>query len=208
MNKDAAMAIGLLLFLLLFIVGPIMLGICTRKIYDRSGIFWGLLAFGINVGILVFFETHRATYLVNDTAVEVGTVMSLSAILTLAVLEILRKGPRAPAEDNFPINLRRGLFRIWITIFGPWMVFCALTFRDCAQYRCPEYGPGDYIRILTYWDVATWFIGMPGLVFIAGLAACWVIDGFRRSPRENGAQSLTPEPKPAIGEADESLAGD
>jgi hypothetical protein len=199
-------AVGLLFLVLLFLVEPISIGVCARKIYNHSGFFWGVLSFRMNIGALVFFEGHRASHLVGDTAAEVGTIMSLSAILTLAALEVLRKGPRGPAEDNSPINLRRGLFRIWITMFGPWTVFCALTFRDCARYRCPEYGPEDYIRILTYWDVATWFIGIPVLVFIAGLAACWAIDGSRRSPRENGGQSLSPEPKPAIGEADESLA--
>jgi hypothetical protein len=179
MNRNDA--IGLSLYFLLFIVEPILLGICVRKIYDRSGTFWGLLSFGINISILVFFESHRATYMGVDTYAEVGTIMSFSAILIPAVLEVLRKGPHARAEDGFPINLRRGLFRIWITMFGPWTIFCALAFRDCARYQCPEYGPGDYIRILNYWDVATWFVGIPALAIIAGLAACWAIDGFRRS---------------------------
>jgi hypothetical protein len=173
-------AVVLFLFLL-FIVEPILLGMFTRKIYNRSGIFWGLLSFGVNVGILIFFESHRVAHLVGDAAAEVGTVMSLSAIVILAGMEILRNGPPPSNKNKSAVNLRRGLFRIWIAMFGPWTAFCVLAFRDCAQYRCPEYGPGDYIRILSYWDVAVWFIGIPVLAFAAGLAACWAIDGFRRS---------------------------
>jgi hypothetical protein len=50
--------LALLLLLLLFIVQPVLLGIAADKAYQRSGILWGILAFGINAGILAFFENQ------------------------------------------------------------------------------------------------------------------------------------------------------
>src|SRR5438132_11390137 len=108
-----------LFLFLLCIAEPILLGICAQKIYDRAGAFWGIIALGMNIGLLFFFEGQRASRLVGDTAAEVGTVMSLSAIVVLAVMEILRNGPPSSNKHKSAINLRRGLFRIWIAMFGP-----------------------------------------------------------------------------------------
>ena len=122
-----------LFLFLLCIAEPILLGICAQKIYDRAGAFWGIIALGMNIGLLFFFEGQRASRLVGDTAAEVGTVMSLSAIVVLAVMEILRNGPPASNKNKSAINLHRGLFRIWIAMFGPWTLFCALAARSGAR---------------------------------------------------------------------------
>src|SRR5215471_13254810 len=106
MSKDGAA--GLLLLFLLFILEPILLGICAQKAYDRAGAFWGILAFGMNMGILVFFEGHRVSSSLVDAATQVGTVMSLSAISILSFFEATRNGPGTTAEQKSPINLRRG----------------------------------------------------------------------------------------------------
>jgi hypothetical protein len=202
-------AVGLLFVFLLFITEPILLGICARKIYHRSGAFWGLLTFGLNIGILVFFDTHLRSSSLLDAAAQVGIVMGLSSISMFATFELLRKGPHTRTAETFSINLRRGLFRIWVSVSGPWLILCAFEFsQNCKRYAgCDFFSNGDHFP--SYFDIGKWLIGPPMLAFGAGLAACWVIDGFRRSPpTEDGGQFGTSERKPAIGEADESLAGD
>src|SRR5437870_2756910 len=127
-------AVGLLFLFLLCIAEPILLGMRAHKIYDRVGAFWGfgLLAFGMNIGILVFLESHLGASSLFDTATQVGIVMSLSAMSILAALELLRKGPEAPTQETSAINLRRGLFRIWAIMGGAWIVFCAIEYLDCT----------------------------------------------------------------------------
>jgi hypothetical protein len=106
----------------LFLVQPVLLAIGARRAYHRSGILWVLLVFGMNIGILVFFESRLPGSMWVEAAAQVGTAMSLSAISILAVLEVLRKGLCAPAEENSPVNLWRGLFRVWSTISGVWII--------------------------------------------------------------------------------------
>jgi hypothetical protein len=182
MTKDVA--VGLLFLFLSFIVQPILLGVCVQKIYDRAGAFWGLLAFTINIGIFTFFEMHKSGQSLGDAAVEMGTTIFISTIFILALLEVLRKGPHTPTARSFPIHLLRGLSRIWLTIFTVWTVFCAISFNEYSEYSC------DYLHYFLsdkgicfegYSDVANWFITIPALVFIIGLAACWAAEGFRRS---------------------------
>lgn len=171
MNKDVG--IGLLLFLL-FIVEPILIGICARKIYDRAGAFWGLLAFGINIGILVFFESCLRSSSLFDTTAEIASVMGLSVIFIFSIFEAFRSGPH---------NIKRGVFRICITISAVWTVFVVIEFLEYSKYSCEylHYFLSDKgICFESYWDVAKWFIGIPALVFVIGLAACWVVEGFRR----------------------------
>src|SRR3954452_22643348 len=77
--------IAFLLLLLLFIVQPVLLAIGGRKAYHRSATLWGFLAFGINAGILVFFESQLRSQSLADGVDEVITIMMLSAMLILAI---------------------------------------------------------------------------------------------------------------------------
>jgi hypothetical protein len=116
-----------------------------------------------------------------EAATQVGTTMSLSAIAILAALEVLREGPQALAEENSPVNLWRGLFRVWATISGVWIIFCVIEFQYCSPY-CNYQPSPNYISFHNYWDVGKWFVGIPALAFVSCLALCWTINGFRRSP--------------------------
>ena len=177
------------LLVLVCIVQPILLGICSRKIYRRTGVFSGILAVAMNIGMLVFFEKRVSALGLIDIAAEFGTVAGLSAILILAALEVLRKGPPATPAGTFPINLRRGLFRAWVLLSGPWIVFCAIEFWNCAPYRCYIFLPFGKIPFQSYFDVATWFIGFPILAFVIFKAVCWVVEGFGRSLPPSSSES-------------------
>jgi hypothetical protein len=175
--NETEVVIGLGLLCLLFIVQPALIGVHAQRTYHRAGACLGILAFVLDVGILVFFETHRPSGLIFDFVAEAGTVVSLSAISVLAALEVLRNGPPARAEGTLRINFRRGVFRIWLLISGSWIAFCVIKFRDCPYWRHGDYSPFD-----NYLGVGEWFVGIPALTFITGLAVCWVFDGFGRSP--------------------------
>ena len=54
------------LLLLAFVIQPILLGICVRKVHHRSGLLWGLLSFAADVGIPVFFEMHMPAHTMDD----------------------------------------------------------------------------------------------------------------------------------------------
>ena len=164
-----------------FVIQPVLLGIYARKDPRRSAILWGILAFAINVAIITFFETHMSGQLFGDAAAEVGTTIIISTIFVLVILVLRQNGPQATAEKDYSINLRRGLFRIWALISGSWIIFCAIEFlQNCnTRWACGFFASG--LIKLTYFDNGKWFTGPPALVFMIGLAACWVVEGFRRS---------------------------
>jgi len=184
-SKDRDGAVTLLLCLVLFIVQPVLLAICAGKIYGRSGTIWPFLAFLMNVGILVFFESQLPSRSVADRADEVETIMIISAMFFLVSLELLRNGPPATAEKAF---LRRGLFRILVVISGGWIILCSAQFMYLPPYTC-YYHCGFFARAFfgagshdpNYLDVGKAFVGIPALAFVLGRAACWVVEGFRRS---------------------------
>ena len=146
----------------------------------------------MDIAITTFFEMHMAaqlttdaakdvgTVIISDAAAEIGTSIIISTMVTLAVLVMLGNGPRAKAGEDFPINLQRGLLRIWVLISGLWIIFCAIEFlQNChSRYACDFFGSG---HSPIYLDIGKCLIGFPALVFVIGLAACWVVEGFRRS---------------------------
>jgi hypothetical protein len=180
------------ILLLPFLIQPILLGIYAKKAHRRIGIIWGILALAMDIAITTFFETHMAAQLTADAAKEVGTVIIsdasaeigiaiiISTMVTLAILVMLRNGPQAKAGEDLPINLQRGLLRIWALISVSWIIFCAIEFlQNCtSRYAC-VFSASEHSPI--YFDIGKWLIGFPALVFVIGLAACWVVEGFRRS---------------------------
>jgi hypothetical protein len=178
--------------LLPFLIQPILLGIYAWKAHRRNGIIWGILALAMDIAITTFFETHMAgqwpadaakevsTVIISDAAAEIGTAIIISTMVTAAILVMLRNGPQAKAVGDFPINLQRGLLRIWALLSGSWIIFCAIEFlQNCnSRYACAFFGAGHNS---IYFDIGKWIIGFPALVFLIGLAGCWVVEGFRRS---------------------------
>ena len=141
----------------------------------------------MDVAVLVFFELHMAAHTIGDMAAEVGTAIILSTLFILAILELLEDGPKVKAGEDPLVNFRRGLFRIWVSITGSWIVFCTIEYlNNCsARYACGLFYSGDGS---IYFDIGKWFIGPPALAFLTGLATCWVVDGFRRSRPEESSQ--------------------
>jgi hypothetical protein len=174
------------LLLLPFVIQPILIGVYAQKIQDRAGVIWGLLAFVLNIVIDAFFEWHMTASIILDAAAEVGTAIILSTMVILAILVLLGGGPQASAGQD-SINLRRGLFRIWILISSIWIIYCLTVYLyGChSGYACFFFSLGS--RSPIYFDIGTWLIGIPALAFVIGLVACWIIDGFRRSsPQGSG----------------------
>ena len=169
-------AVNLLLLLLFLIVQPLFVGVCARRAYHRSGILWGLLALGTNIGIALFFESRLPSSLLLEAITEVGTTMSLSTILILATLSGLRKNPS---------NLWQGLFRVWAVVSGAWVAFCAIEYWHLVCIN-PGYCLKDweynssFLFFDSYFDVAKWFVGIPTLAFVISLTLYWIINGFRR----------------------------
>jgi hypothetical protein len=134
MNKESTIA--LLLVFLLFVVQPVLLVIGARKAYRRSGTLWGLLAFVINAGTMAFFESQHRSPTIADGADEVGTIMIISAIFILTILELLKNGSPSTRKELF----RRGVFRIWSTISGGWLILCTFEIISlparCYLGRC------------------------------------------------------------------------
>ena len=185
MQNDGVIA--LLLVFLLFIVQPVLLGIAAGKAYHRSGTLCGFLAFGINAGILAFFESQFRAGPIIEGADEVGTIIVISVMIILTILELIHNDPQCTINRDL---FRRGVFRVWSCVSAGWIILCALEFMqipgNCYVGRCDLFvrsffkvvGYGVY---LSYFDVGKAFIGVPVLAFLAALALCWVADGFRRS---------------------------
>ncbi len=179
MDRDSV--ITLLFVFIQFVIQPVLIAIGARRMYHRSGTLWGLLSFGMNIGLWVFFDSRLRGFMWFEAAAQVVTIMSLSAISIFAALEVLRKGPHAPNEEGSPVNLRRGLFRVWTTISGVWIAFSVIEYIKLPPY-CYSCVSTNYISFKSYWDVGKWFIGIPALAFIFCVILCWTINGFRRSP--------------------------
>ena len=120
MSKEGVIALFLLL--VLFVVQPVLLAIGAYKFYSRSGPVWGGFALVTNAGILAFLESRVGSHSSIEAADEVGTVMIISAMFSLVILELGRNGPQPTARKDF---FRRGLFRIWASISGGWVILCA-----------------------------------------------------------------------------------
>jgi hypothetical protein len=166
--------------LLSFVLQPFLLGWYARKRYHRCGIAWSLIAFGINVGITVFFEAHMTGYAGTDGLAEIGTALILSTTTVLVILTGLRGDIRSTSGSNFSIRLRNGLFRFWIVGSSFWVIFCALEFYlYCTRYNCKFFvGKTFASTSYLYLDIGLWFTAIPALAFVIGLAGCWAIDGF------------------------------
>ena len=190
--------IFLLLNILLFIVQPVLLGIAAGKAYKRSGILWGFLAFGINAGILDFFESQFNSRSMIERTYEVGTTGILSTILIGTILELIHNDPHSTINRDL---FRRGVFRVWSCISAVWIILCACEFStitfntmswNCYQVSCDIF-VRSFLTIVShgvhpsYFDIGKAFIGVPVLAFLVALAVCWVADGFRRTtPTEVG----------------------
>jgi hypothetical protein len=129
--------VALLLFFLLFIVQPVLLGIAAGKAYHRSGTLWGLLAFGVSAGILAFFESQFSSRTMIESTYEVGTIVVLSAMIILTILGLIRNDPQSTINRDF---LRRGVFRIWSCVSAGWIILCAFEFTkiswNCYAVSC------------------------------------------------------------------------
>jgi hypothetical protein len=190
--------IALLLLLLLFIVQPVLLGIAAGKAYKRSGTLWGFLAFGINAGILAFFESQFSSRTMIESTGEVGTIVILSTMLIFSILNLIHSDPQSTINRDF---LRKGVFRVWSCVSAAWIILCVFEFTqipfttmpwNCHQVTCDIFvrsflNVESYGVHPSYFDVGKAFIGVPVLAFLAALAVCWVADGFRRTtPTEVG----------------------
>jgi hypothetical protein len=190
--------LALLLLLLLFIVQPVLLGIAADKAYQRSGILWGILAFGINAGILAFFENQFSSRSMIESTYEVGTIGIFSSMLIGAILELIHNDPQSTINRDF---FRRGVFRVWSCVSAGWIMLCGFEFTkipfttipwNCYQVSCDIF-VRSFLKVEShgvhpsYFDVGKAFIGVPVLAFLLALAVCWVADGFRRTtPTEVG----------------------
>ena len=162
-------------FLLLvpFIIQPVLLGVYAKRRRHRNGALWALLGLPINIAIFAFFTIHRDGKLIADAFVEMSIIITISTTIILSILALLRN-----SAEHFPARLRRGLFRIWVLLAVVWTTFCMVELDRNIFFFSDGYIKPDYFHI------GIWLIGTPALVFAMGLAACWVVDGFRRERRE------------------------
>jgi hypothetical protein len=170
---------SILLILLPFVIQPILLRMYAQKIQHRIGIIWGLFALGMDIGIVVFFEMHLTAQLISDAIAEIGTAITMSTAVILIIFVIFQQDTLHTSAEDFPIRLRRGVFRIWISLTIPWIIFCAIQFDQNIYFFLNKYAVPHYFQIGKY------FVGIPALAFVIGLAACWVIGGFRRLKPQN-----------------------
>jgi hypothetical protein len=94
------------------------------------------------------------------------------------------------------MDVRRGLWRLWILASVLWVAFHGWRFWDkCipgseGDVWCPI-GHDDWVRDLRYFDYAdvlrntAWIFGPPVACLIIGLGVLWVGDGFSERPRSN-----------------------
>jgi hypothetical protein len=184
-----------LLLLLLFVMQPIMLGIYVTRVHRPGGLLWGIVAFGMDIAVLVFFELHMAAHTIADMAAEVGIAIILSTLSILAILELLEDGPKVKAGEDPLINFRRGLFRIWIFISGSWLIYCTIVYlKSCSSLYACEFFTSGHNPV--YLDIGTRLIGPPILAFLTGIVICWVVDGFKRSSSTEGNDPSTAEKEP------------
>ena len=192
--------IALLLLLLLFIVQPVLLGIAAGKAYKRSGTLWGFLAFGINAGILAFFESQFSSRSMIEKTYEVSTIAILSSMLICTTLKLIHNDPQSTINRDV---FRRGVFRVWSCVSAVWIILCAFEFTtipfttrpwNCYQVSCDIF-VRSFLNVVShgvhpsYFDLGKAFIGVPALAFLVALAVCWVADGFRRTrPTEVGPE--------------------
>ncbi len=179
--------------LLSYVLQPVLLGWYARKHYHRRGVVWSLIAFGIYVGITVFFESHMKGYTGADGLAEVGTALVLSTTTVLVILAVLRGGIPSVTRDNFPTRLRHNLFRFWVVASSFWVLFCALKFYlHCARNVCPFFIAGRFASP-SYLDIGEWFTAIPALTFVIGWAGCWAIDGFGVGTKAKRSENTQPE---------------
>ena len=117
----------------------------------------------------------------SDAVGELGTVIMISTIVILIVLKLLSKDLPPATGQDFSIYLRKGLFRFWVVSSGLWIIVCATNFYlHCSRDSYKFFVGRTYVSP-SYLDIGEWFVAIPALAFVIGLAACWAIDGFRRS---------------------------
>src|SRR5689334_21969782 len=97
--------IGLFLLFVLFVVQPVLLAVAAAKAYRHSdsGTLWGVLAFVLNAGIFAFFESQFSARGLIEGADQVGTIIIISAVLVLALLEL--------TQDDSHSAINKDLFR-------------------------------------------------------------------------------------------------
>lgn len=75
------------------------------------------------------------------------------------------------------MNVRRGLFRIWVALTITWLVFCAWIDAFACFHRG---GPWcDYWTWENYVRSAAFIFGLPLAAFALGLILLWIGAGFR-----------------------------
>jgi len=89
------------------------------------------------------------------------------------------------------MNWRRGLFRLWIIFSIIWIGYAGWDFSESCtrnasgELYCPT-GYSDWIQQLQYFGLAAYarlalrLFGVPMVLLIVGLAAWWIMIGFRR----------------------------
>jgi hypothetical protein len=90
------------------------------------------------------------------------------------------------------MNVRRGLFRVWLVASILWAAFATWSFwNSCVPgpdgWLWCATGQDDWIMEMRYFKLtdamrlAAWLLGAPLAAFIAGAAGLWVTAGFSRA---------------------------
>jgi hypothetical protein len=183
--------------LLMFFVHPILFGVYSQKWRHRTGAIWAVVSFFTNlIMLIIFIAVSRLPY--STTNLSIGSGISiLFCTITMAILLAQSEDPPAPPpKDDFSVRLWRGVFRIWVLASASWVIaWTIIYYQSCGWFvqeraLCYFSRRRDYLTSQSYFDVIIWFIGVPALGIVTALAACWVINGFRRLDKQNHGETV------------------
>lgn len=182
--------------LLLFFVQPLLFGIYSQKWRHRVGTIWAIGAFFTNlIMMVVFIAVSQLPYSITNLSIGSGVSIFIGTI-AIVILLAQSKDPPARPKDDFSARLWRGVFRIWVLTSASWVTaWTIIYYQSCGPFvheraLCYFSRRRDHPTLESYFDIVIWFIGVPALGIVVGLAACWVIDGFRRLDKQNHAETV------------------
>jgi hypothetical protein len=82
-------------------------------------------------------------------------------------------------------NVRRGLLRLWIACSLCWVTVSAAHFVINGPKYCVGPAPGETGPCVPTWatdemlSAVAWTVLPPLALFVVGVMACWVVNGFR-----------------------------
>lgn len=83
-----------------------------------------------------------------------------------------RRPLRQDNEEQFPVNWRRGMFRVWVLISAAWLMGWIIYFIiEVIETEFREGGKTLVIPVV--------LLGPPVALLLFGLAARWAFQGFR-----------------------------